>query len=308
MTFGEYLKAFRKAYGLTQESLVEALYLFDDTFFSGLDTTTLSKWERNVTRPKTAKQAMVIKFAQEHTGLALPLFETMDAAALDEAICRSGLANLLKGKNKELVMRLPIERAKSEILEITPLHRCERQEALCELLADMRNAAHPPQTHIDAEQLRAWSDHPAHRFRVCRYKGLVTGVLFSLRLRVESYRATLLFERPLNRLDEDDFAANDEVFCQLHLAFFALDETSALRLILRAYREAIADQKRMRRSGIVAARNEAHKIVERLEMFPVETLQSEGFDVVSYDAPIETSLSSRYFVESIFTSNGCKED
>ncbi len=45
----------REHNSLTQEQLVHDLYSYDIDSFGSLDTNTLSKWERSVTKPKVSK-------------------------------------------------------------------------------------------------------------------------------------------------------------------------------------------------------------------------------------------------------------
>lgn len=67
MQFNEYLKSCREHAGFTQEQLMEELYLFDVDNFSGLDTSTLSKWERDIIKPRLAKQTSILKYFQSKT-------------------------------------------------------------------------------------------------------------------------------------------------------------------------------------------------------------------------------------------------
>ena len=66
MHFNEYLKQCRENSQLTQEQLVNDLYSFDIDSFRGLDTTTLSKWERSVIKPKLSRQVKIIQYFQHN--------------------------------------------------------------------------------------------------------------------------------------------------------------------------------------------------------------------------------------------------
>ena len=89
MQFNEYLKSCREHNNLTQEQLVHDLYSFNIENFEGLDTSTLSKWERSITRPKISKQISIIKCFQERTGIVLPCWDKYSSEEAAALICES---------------------------------------------------------------------------------------------------------------------------------------------------------------------------------------------------------------------------
>lgn len=70
MKFANYLQRIRSEKELTQQSLLELLIEFDDTF-SKLDLTTLSRWERGVTTPKLEKQVIITRLMDDDIAILL---------------------------------------------------------------------------------------------------------------------------------------------------------------------------------------------------------------------------------------------
>jgi transcriptional regulator with XRE-family HTH domain len=308
MTFGQYVKLFRQRFELTQEALVEKLYVFDDVYFGGLDATTLSKWERDVTRPKAAKQSRFLKFAQHHSGEALPIFSEMPYDRLEEEICHTGLHGILKGKMHELVLDMHTRIINTGTLRVLPVSDSPQRSTLFEIAADLRNISHPPLTRIQPEKLEQWHRYALNYFRIVNYKDVTTGLLFSLRLKPEAYRALMLFERSLESIDERDFAAADEEACYYSFVYFALNEISAIVGLQYFFLEMIYRQRHIRRVGATVARKDAHTIVRRLQHAPVETYNEKRFEVTSYDTSIETLLSSEYLAKAVFVPTVCEEE
>jgi transcriptional regulator with XRE-family HTH domain len=307
MTFGNYLKMFRKRYGFTQEQLVEALYHFDDLFFSGLDATTLSKWERSITRPKAAKQSRILQFAQFHSGEPLPIFSDMSYDELRTEICHKGLEGILQGRISDIILNMQTTIMHLHTLHIITTKSTPQNATLLELAADLRNEAHPQMTQVTLKNLETWQHHEGNMFWYSNYKDVTTGMLFSLRLKPDTYRELILFERPLHTVTSEEFASLQEPGCYYSFVYYALNEVSALVLMQYFYLEMVYRQHHIRRVGASVARNDAHKIVRRMEHRAVEIFRDGAYEVTSYDTSVTSLLSSEYFVKSVFVPDGCEE-
>ena len=95
LQFSEYLRSCREDNQLTQEEIVHGLYIHDMDHFKGLDTSTLSKWERGVTKPKASKQVSIIKYFKSKTGKVLPCWECYSMVETEALICKAGMYNLI---------------------------------------------------------------------------------------------------------------------------------------------------------------------------------------------------------------------
>ena len=106
MKFSQYLRTCREHSKLTQEQLVQALYVHDTESFEALDMSILSKWERGVIQPKISKQVSIVKYFQKVTGKALPCLDNYTVNKAETLLCEAGMKNLL-GKSKKLVLDFP---------------------------------------------------------------------------------------------------------------------------------------------------------------------------------------------------------
>ncbi len=132
LQFNEYLKECRVDNDLTQEQLVHDLYSHDIAHFEALDTGTLGKWERSVTKPKAAKQVSIIQYFQERTGLGLPCFDTYSSDEAAALICKAGMHNLI-GNSKKHIYSFPSEMMGVDDMHVYPLRTFERMDALLEM-------------------------------------------------------------------------------------------------------------------------------------------------------------------------------
>jgi len=240
--FNEYLKVCREENNLTQEQLTHALYGYNIEYFKGLDTSTLGKWERGVTKPKVSKQVSIIKYFQEMTGMALPCWDHYSVDEAEEMICKVGMKNLL-GKSKELVLNFPSAMIGADDLNVYQLRNSEMIDKIIDINVDLDKDFNQDYTGLQSVQFKEWALNPCHSFYVCEYKDQFFGLLFVLRLKPESFERIMNFEIDERDLTADDFASFDELGCSYMLSFFAMNEKAASMLFIRYYAHLIANQK-----------------------------------------------------------------
>jgi transcriptional regulator with XRE-family HTH domain len=306
--FGEYLKRYRKTYHITQEELVQALYNFDDTLFQGLDTTTVSKWERSVTQPKLAKQVRILQYFQQKSGMAFPALQGENVEETEKLICRSGFENLILNRSRELVLNFPEKTMNEKNLRVDHIRHSDRMDAVLEITADIRNSNNPSFFHITVDQLREWALHPSNLFLVCNYKEIVTGLLFSLRLKPDTFNHVMQFEKGIQEITIEDIAAFDEPGANYIIAFLALNGKSASMLFLRYYAHLIARQESILSVGVTTALADARKIIENMDLEHIKTFEEEGIRVDSYEASLQHALASENVVKMILRREECPEE
>jgi len=306
--FGEYLKRFRQQYKLTQEGLVHGLYQFDDTLFSGLDTTTVSKWERGVTQPKTAKQIRILQYFQNVSGMAFPALLQESIEKTEELICRSGFENLVLNKSKELVLNFPSKMMNEKNLQVDHIRHSERRDAILEVTADIRNSNNPSFFHITVEQLREWALHPSNLFIVCSYKEIITGLFLSLRLKPAVFEEIMHFHKSIHEITAEDIASFDEAASSYTIAFLSLNKKSASMLFLRYYAHIIANQEKLVSIGTTTALSDAKKIIDNMNLDLVAHYEDEGIGVDAYEAPLAYALSSEHVVRMVLRREECPEE
>jgi len=308
MKFGEFIRKCREKHSMTQEQLVHALYLYDDDLFHGLDTTTLSKWERAVTQPKAAKQIRILQFFQESSGRILPCFDTYSIPENEKLICEQGVKNLIIGKRKDLVLNFPSKMMTLENLTITHVRYLDEVETFLEVASDLRNSVQPPYTQVTESQLHEWALHPSNLFLVCQYKGFIIGFLFVLRLKPQIQHQILHFKKAFSSLKADDFASFNEPGALITTHFFAWNHKSATLLIIRYYAHLIANQENIESVGAAVFYEEGKEILANMNLRPLDKYVQEGIEITSYYESLANVLLTENVVKMLFRKDSCPEE
>jgi len=309
MHFGNYLKQCREKIGLTQEQLAHNLYAFDIDSFEGIQMTTISKWERAVSQPKLSRQVNILRYFQQETGKPLPCMEQYSAKEAETLICKTGVHNLILGSNnKELVLDFAPQIMTAHNLSIIPIRHTDRIQAILEIAADIRNSANPDITQLDTEKMQRWTLYPGNIFWVCLYKGITTGLLFSLKLKPLTFDQLIKLEKKLEGLQEEDFAALDEAGSHYLLAFFALNDKTAEMLFIRYYAHLIANQGTIEELGATASREEARKILRNMNLHFTGHYTENGKEVRSFRETLRNALACENVVKIILSKEACPEE
>jgi len=185
--FNEYLKSCRENNNLTQEQLVHDLYSYNIDNFEGLDTSTLSKWERSITKPKLSRQVNILKYFQEKTGVSLPCWSSYPVDETEELICKVGMQNLL-GKSKELVLNFPSAMIGADDLNVYQLRNSDMIDKVIAINMDLDKDFNHDFTQLQSDQFKEWALHPSSSFYVCEYQEQFFGLLFTLRLKPKVFK------------------------------------------------------------------------------------------------------------------------
>jgi len=306
--FNEYLKVCRDNNKLTQEELVSNLYSYDIDSFGGLDTSTLSKWERSATKPKASKQVSIMKYFQELTGYPLPCMHENSEEEAQELICKAGVRNLL-GKNKQLIFNFPSEFMSVDDMNISPLRSFERMDALIESNMHIQQGFNHPYAHISQEQVKEWALHPSSLFLGCEHKGCFLGLFFTVKVKPEVFAKIVNFEMKKGELTTEDFATSEEQGSMLMLSFFAMNEKAAMMLIIRYFAHLIANQDHILEMGGVTTNDEAKKITGRMNLQSHKHMITEDkTEVLSLKQTLPNVLASEYVLTMILSKQECPEE
>ena len=301
MEFYKYLKACREKKNITQEQLVSALYEFDPKTFENLDTGTLSRWERNTTRPKFVKQVSIVRYFQQSFNDALPCWEGYSEEEVEHLICTTGVQNIF-GKPAQLILNFPAESMEFDSLTVYPIRDIDTLDTLFELNMDLHTATNPPLLRVSLEQFKKWSVNPCSFFLACEYKEWFLGYFFSIKLKQEIFEKIMNFEMKKSEITEDDFAAADEPGSNYLLSFYALNNKVASILFIRYYAYLIANQKYIAEIGVSTALEEVKKVVRNMNLDYYKTITIEDRrEVDSYRQNLGKILSSEYVVKMIFS-------
>lgn len=301
MKFYKYLKACREYNHITQEELVNELYTYDEEIFESLDSVTLSRWERNTTKPQFPKQVSIIKYFQEKTDEPLPCWNHYSTEEVENLICNIGVQNLL-GKTKQLVLNFPSEMMQVDDLKVYSVSDIEKVHSLFEINMDMHMATNDEYTQVSLEQFETWAMHPSNLFLVCEYKNRYIGLYFSMRVKKEVFNKLLNFEMKKSEITESDFALPNEVGSNFLLSFYALNHKVAMMLFVRYYAYLIANQNVIHEVGVATALDEVKKAVSNMKLDHYKNkVTDNSVSIEAYRQTLNKVLASEYVVKMIFS-------
>lgn len=267
MKFNEYLKLCRTNNILTQEELVHALYSFDIEHFKALDTNTLSKWERGVTKPKLAKQVSIIKYFQALTHMALPCFNNHSEEEIEKIICRSGMQNIIAdSKSKELILDFPSAMMSIDDLKIYQLKNFNMIDKVIKINTYLDKDFNHDFTQLQFDDFKKWALLSGNLFLACVFGEEVIGLLFVLKLKLEVFNRIINGNMMEKELVEDDFALPHEQGSSYILSLFALNEKAASMLFVRYYAHLIAHQTYINEVGIATMMEDIQKLIENINL------------------------------------------
>ncbi len=308
MQFNEYLKSCRVNCNLTQEELTHELYSHDIDSFEGLETTTISKWERGVTKPKVTRQINILKYFQNLTGDALPCFNDYAVEEAEELICKVGMQNLL-GNSKELVLNFPSAMIGSGDLHIYQLRNSDMIDEVIAINMDMDKDFNHNTSKFTSNQFKEWALFPSNSFYSCEYKGQFFGLLFTLRLKPEVFERIMEQEIDEKDLTVEDFASFKEMGCNHMISFFAMNEKAAAMLFIRYYAHLIANQKVIAEVGLGTMMEDVKKFIRNMNLHHHGSKTvGEGLTIQTYRETLPIFLTSEEVVKMILSKQDCPEE
>jgi len=310
MQFNTYLKACRTDHGLTQEELVHTLYSFDFESFSGLDTTTLSKWERGVTQPRLPKQVSIIKYFQEITEEAFPCFQSYSEEEIEKNICEAGMRNIIiESKSKKLVLDFPSSMMSIDDLIVYQLREFAMIDKVTRLNTYLDKNFNKDLTGLEPEDFKRWALLSGSTFLVCEYGEEIMGLLFVLKLKPDVFAHIMdgiIMEKDLK---EEDFALHGEEGSSYILSFFSLNEKAASMLFVRFYAYLIADQKTISEVGVATMMEDGEKLIESINIpYYQSNMIGEGTEVQLYRTSLSSFLSTPKAIKMILSKQDCAID
>ena len=302
MKFNEYLKLCREKTRFTQEELVNELYGFDINNFKGLNTSTLSKWERSVTQPKIPKQVSIVKFFQKLTGHALPYWDGYSIDDVERLLYKTGIKNIIN-KSKKYILGFPSKSMQLEDINIYLLKDSPKMNALLELNMLIHQEYNHEYEQISLEQFKVWATHSSNFFLMCEYKDTFMGLFFTIRLKPDIFEKIINFEMKKNEITTENFASFDEQGCEYILSIFALNDKSSYPLFMRYYAYLISNQKNIEEVGTIKSEKDAKNIFERMNFKPVNSkvYTNEEVEIVSYKETLSNLLVGENVVKIILT-------
>jgi len=288
---------------MTQEQLVEHLYEFDIKTFSGLDTSTLSRWERGTTQPKFSKQVGIIRYFQELGKEAFPCIDHYTLSEIDNFICRTCVENIL-GKNKQIILNFPSALMDFREMHVNRIEDPSKFKPAYALLMDMHKATNVPYTQNSLEAFEAWTLDPNSFFLACVYKDAFIGLLFTVKLKQNIFEQLMNFEIKRSEITEKDFASSDEEGSVILLASYAINTKAAIMLFSMLYAYLIKNQKKILEVGVMTSFEEVKKVVKNMKLTHYKSkILEEGIKVDTYRAGLKKVLASENVAKMIFSQS-----
>jgi len=308
MQFHEYLKMCRVRHAFTQEELVQALYLFNVEHFSGLDTTTLSKWERGVTQPRIFKQVSIIHYFQSITQEPLPCFEQYSEEEIVQTICEAGMRNIIEeSKSKKLILDFPSSMMEIDDLKVYPLGNAGTVDKIVKLNTYLDKNFNNDLTGLEPEDFKKWALLSGNRFFICEYGEESMGLLFVLKLKQESFDKIIHGEMMEKSLQEKDFAAQGEKGSSYILSFFALNDKVASMLFVQYYAYLVAEQRAIHEVGVATMMEDAKKLIESIDIpYYTSVTIGEAFELQFYKTTLSHFLSRPKVIRMILSEQDCE--
>lgn len=217
------------------------------------------------------------------------------------------MENLL-GKNKQLIFDFPSEFMSLDDMHVAPVRHFEKMDVYIESNMNVQQGFSHPYMHTSKEQIEEWSLHPSSLFLVCEYKDTFLGVFFSLKVKPEIFDKLVNFKMQNRDLTVDDFASADEPGSILMLSFFAMNDKSAIMLIIRYVAHLIANQNTILEIGTVTSNDEAIKLTDRVDMQHHASITEDNQKIQSLRQTLPNVLASEYVLKMLLSQQSCPED
>ncbi|HHS99879.1 MAG TPA: XRE family transcriptional regulator [Thiomicrospira sp.] len=299
--FNDYLRACREALNLTQNELVSNLIGLSKDF-SSLDTTTLSRWERGVSKPTVAKQTLIIDYFSKQLNGALPLVGSVKECEIQASLCPDEFSKLF-GQNTHQVMKFPTHHIESSEFKVVKFVESElKSEALSKHQHVFEGLCNIP---LDLEQIQAFSLNSSNLFLICEYQEQYFGHLFVLRLKPDALDDLLNFRRTVHSLNGDDIAGIDEVASLYFFGAFAMSDEVISKLFIHFYTYLIKGQELIQDLGSIVLTKDGHQWALNMNM-QLEATMAFG-DYSGYKGSINRVLNNQMLVKMLFNAeNGAK--
>ena len=304
MYFSDYLKKCREKYDLTQGDLVAELSHFDGELFSSLDNVTLSRWELGKSNPSIARQVRTVEYFQSRDDLVFPCFDETEAEMIEKHVCKTGMLNL-PGRNKSLILNFPTSISVDE-LSVHQLKDSVMIDEKITIALDLNKEFSHNHSLIDRDRFKEWTLSSENLFLLCEYNKQFFGLLFSLRLKPESFDRLMHFEMTQSDISAEDFAKPDEPGCNFILAFFAMNEMAASLLLIRYFAYLISEQKKILEIGSMSTHKDAIALMESINLKYCESkAYSKELVRYTYRASLSDVLVNETMIRMLFAREDC---
>ncbi|QKI88408.1 helix-turn-helix domain-containing protein [Thiomicrorhabdus xiamenensis] len=298
--FGEYLRVCRERKGVTQSELVEEL-VAEDASFSSLDSTTLSRWERGVSKPAISKQTLIIRYFSRSFNRIYPFIGEMESLDIEANFCAMGFSKFV-GRHRMVadfpvnqmdIKQLQVQDAVSSGMHMTALRK---NYLVIEGLYEFG---------LDEDLHHRLAMQPGNYFTVCQYQEEYFGHFLALKLNSESFQRVMNFSLEISQLDEQDFVGKDEAGEYFIVGFFSIGDLPISMLWIGFYAHLIREQMKVGKVGGLVTTKEGEAIARNLNTEMLANTRYGDKCMKSYYADIGQMLLTDTIVKMVFNPESC---
>lgn len=302
-SFSDYLKICREEKGVTQNELVEELVELSRDFES-LDNTTMSRWERGVSKPSLTKQTSIIRYFSDHFGRIYPFIEHAERIDIEQSFCALGFSKLL-GRHK-LVMNFPTQHMDKKSFATLRFNDSQLQSnAVIRnlfMIKELYGKDLCPDSHLQLAK------NPANYCAVCEYDGEYYGHFFALKLKPDIFKKMMAFQYPIEALCQENIAAEDEAGSYYFFGFFGMSDLVISMLWINFYSWLIKEQDLIQEAGALIASKEGIMIAKNMNIECVASVEMGERTYHSFVGTPQHMLIAENVVKMLFNPENCPEE
>lgn len=301
--FHDYLRTCREEQSITQAELVDELMKYDECFKS-LDATTLSRWERGVSKPSLSKQTSIARHFSHKFGRIYPFIEKAKRIDIENSFCALGFSKLL-GKHN-LVLNFPTQNMEKKNFTVNTFDSSDLKETAVRknilMLQELYNKK------IDFDQHMALAQMPGNYFAICDYDKDFYGHLFALKLKEQAFEKLMNFQMSTDHLGATDFASPKEPGHYLFFGFFGMSDLVISMLWIHFYSFLIKEQDYIIGGGAIIASKGGIMIAKNMNTELKTSAQIGNKTFSSFTSSTEQMLIAEPVVKMLFNPENCPEE
>lgn len=301
--FSDYLRICRENKGVTQSELVDELINNDPTF-SSLDATTLSRWERGVSKPALSKQTLIIKYFSRYFDRIYPFLDEAEPIEIEKSFCAIGFSKLL-GRHK-MVMDFPTKHMDTKLFKVNFYKESNHKMTALRRNHMIMQEIYGPQFCDQLHQNLA--QHPSNYFAICEYQDDYYGHFFALKLKPEVFKRLMDFTMRADEVTVADIAEDDEVGSYYFFGFFSLGELVISLIWIHFYTQLIKQQKSIADLGAMIVSKEGEVIAKNMNTECINTIEIQGTTIMNFQASVDQMLITENVVKMLFNPESCPEN
>ncbi|WP_281646556.1 hypothetical protein [Parendozoicomonas sp. Alg238-R29] len=228
--FGSYLKNRRKEAGLTQDRLAMALSCYSSVL-SGIDSVTISRWERATTEPTGERQRQVIAYFHDDVEKIFP-FRSSRSQILTpdqsmEYLTRHYLNSPKLGHKIGTFPELEGCQYRLQKLTADPEHH-----RFLDMIIEYDDAIYESAVPTDRDRMAGWINRCNRLSLVCCKYSHYFGHVIALPLKEEIFWQLIQGKREEASISQDDIVATHEPHCLYIYSLYGASRLAAGRLIM----------------------------------------------------------------------------